>query len=360
MRLVWGTVIGVVRERPGIQRLDVVADDGASGVADCHTSLTGRCDARDRVLLNTTAVDLSLGTGGVHIVVTRIPEAGSPRGVSLDDPSPGHIMKLRYTPMQRDVLAVEAQESPHHETMASAMDVGGMPVVCCSLHSQMPMVAAAIKEVRPDARVAYCMLDDASLPLATSNLASSCVASGLLDLTVSCGQAFGGDIEAVTLHSGLIAARHVGAADVVVASIGPGVTGTGTPFGHGGIAQGEAINAVAAVGGRPVAALRMSFADARERHRGVSHHTITSLGRVALASALVAVPRLEASEQERVDAALEAGGIWARHVRADVEPPRGLPDTRGIVCRSMGRSTEDDPTFFLAAAAAGTVASGLL
>lgn len=357
MKLVWGSVLEVTAQRAGLQRLLVEPDEGPGGRAVCYPSLTGLCHPGERVLLNTTAVDLALGTGGSHIVVARIGAEGA-SGVALDAPSAGHVMKLRYTPLQRDVLAVEAQESPDHAALADATSVGGMPVVCCGLHSQLPVVAAAVKRRRPDARIAYVMTDEAALPLALSDVVAKCLDVGLLDTTVSCGQAFGGELEAVTLHSGLVAARVVAGADIAIVAIGPGVVGTGTALGHGGIAQGEAINAASSVGGRPVAALRVSFADARERHRGVSHHTLTALTRIALAPARVAVPALEPASQARIDADLETTGVWACHTRVDSASP--LPDTRGVPQRSMGRSPADDPAFFLAASAAGDVAAGLL
>jgi hypothetical protein len=355
VRLVWADVLRVERERPGIQRLAVLPDAGAESVALCYPALTGACEPGDRVLLNTTAVDLALGTGGAHLVVAR---AGAGAGTPVDDPSGGHVMKLRYTPLQRDVVAVESPESPAHGIMAEAMDVEGMPVVCCGLHSHVPLVAAAIRERVPAARIAYVMTDQAALPFALSDVVAACSEAGLLDVTVSCGQAFGAAIEAVNLPSGLVAARLVGGADAAIVAIGPGVVGTGTALGHGGVAQGEAINACAAVGARAVASLRVSFADARERHRGVSHHTVVALTRIALAEAVVAVPVLGAAEQARVDADLDAAGVWDRHTRRDVSC--GLPDVLGVDVRSMGRTPDDDPAFFLAAAAAGAAAADLL
>lgn len=362
MRLVWGHVLRIEREREGMQRLSVAADGGPQASAVCYPALSGECAPGDRVLLNTTAVDLALGTGGAHVVVARVPsdalDAGFPAGVALDDPSGGHVMKLRYTPLQRDVVAVEAPESPAHDVMADAVDVAGMPVVCCGLHSHVPIVAAAIRERRPGARIAYVMTDQASLPFAMSDTIAACADAGLVDVTVSCGQAFGAQLEAVNLYSGLVAAHAVGTADVAVVAIGPGVVGTDSALGHGGVAQGEAINACAAVGARAIASLRISFADARERHRGVSHHSLVALGRIALAPAAVAVPVLGSEQQARVDADLAGAGVWDRHARVDVACE--LPDPHGVELRTMGRSPSDDPSFFLAAAAAGAAAASLL
>lgn len=354
MRLVWAEVVQVESAREGMQRLSVALDDGSAGSALLYTDLCPVCEVGDRVLLNSTAVELGLGTGGLHFVVAR---AGS--GTVMQSPSGGHVMKARYTPLQRDVLAVEEMASPHADVMASAVSVDGMPVVCCGLHSQVLPVAASIKEMDPGLRVVYVMTDGASLPIALSELVPSMIAVGLVDQTITSGQSFGGALEAVTLHSALIAARHVAQADVAVVALGPGITGTATPFGHGGIAQGEAINAAAAVGGRPVAVLRLSFADARQRHYGVSHHSISALTAVALARAIVAVPDLGGTQAAEVDRALHEAGVWDRHEREDVTTG-SLPDTRGVEMRSMGRTSADDPAFYHAAAAAGKVAARIL
>jgi len=352
MRLVWGTVVEAPAAEAGAQRLAVVLDGSeVSEDAVAYPSLTGACDAGDRVLCNTTAVDLALGTGGEHFVVARAGE-----GVSYEDRVPGHIMKLRYTPLQRDVTVIEEPASGHHEVMADARDLSGMPVVCCGLHSQIALVAAAIKEHDATLRVAYVMTDEAALPLPVSRLVPRLRDVGLLDATITCGQAFGGEVEAVNVYSALLAARHVLGADVAIVAIGPGMPGTATPFGHSGIAQGQALNAAHSLGGTPIAVLRLSFADERPRHVPVSHQTLTALGDVALGRALVAVPALGGSAEADVARALDASGIWSRHEQRLVHADT-LPDTRGVGIRSMGRTAEDDPAFFLAAAAAGTLAA---
>jgi hypothetical protein len=353
VRLVWATVSAVLANEPDIQRLALAEGAPPADGAICYPALTGACAPGDRVLLNTTAVELALGTGGWHFVVCR---AGD--GEALADPSGGHIMKLRYTPLQRDVLSVEEEAASSHEVMAAAEDLQGMPVVCCGLHSQLAPAAAAVKAARPGLRVAYVMTDGASLPLALSDLVRACVRAGLVDATVTTGQAFGGGLEAVTLHSGLLAARHVAGVDVAIVANGPGVTGTGTTYGHGEIVQAQAIDAAAALGGRPVGVLRLSFADARERHRVVSHHSLTVFGGLAFGRAVVAVPQLASAEASRVDAALDGAGVWTRHDRMVL--PGVLPDVAGVRFATMGRGPGDDPAFFAAAAAAGEAAVRLL
>lgn len=352
MRLVWGTVVGVPEDLPDVQRLRVMLDPPEppeERAAVAFPRLTGRCSKAERVLLNTTAVELGLGTGGEDFVVAR---AG--HGVALDVPPSGHIMKLRYTPLQHDVVAVE-EPAGAHSVMTEARTLDGMPVVCCGLHSQMPVVAAAARERAGDIRIAYVMTDAASLPIAVSRLVPRAVEAGLIDTTITCGQAFGGMYEAVNVYSALLAARHVIGADMAIVAIGPGIPGTATPFGHGGVAQGEALNAAAALAGVPVAVLRLSFADTRARHVPVSHQTLTALCDVALRPVTVAVPVLGDERDRAIIRRLEDSGVSHCH---DLKTVRvGMPEMRGVEVKTMGRGWDDDPAFFLAAAAGGSLAA---
>jgi hypothetical protein len=224
--------------------------------------------------------------------------------------------------------------------------------VVADLHSSLPAVVAGILADRPDSRVAYVMTDGAALPLWLSRTVA-CL-EGVLCGTVTVGQAFGGDLEAVSLHSGLLAAARVLFADVAVVTQGPGNLGTGTAWGFSGVAAGEAVNAAAAVGARPVAALRMSEADPRPRHRGVSHHSTTAYGRVALAPADVVVP---SSYAHLVDPA-----PFAHHTVVTVDDTGLLEALKGSPAElsTMGRGLDDDRVAFLAAAAAGRHAAALL
>jgi hypothetical protein len=177
---------------------------------------------------------------------------------------------------------------------------------------------------------------------------------------VTAGQSFGGDVEAVTPHTGLLAARHVLGAEVAIVTQGPGNLGSGTRWGFSGVSAGEAVNAAAVLGGRPVAALRVSEGDLRERHIGVSHHSLTAYGRVALAPARVAVPVLPGDFGRRV--AEQSRPLGARHELVEV-PVDGLAEAlRGSPVRlsTMGRGLDEDLAYFLASAAAGRLAASLL
>jgi len=356
-----GTVVDEVRRWPGAVEYAVALDVGADGPvrALAYTAMVGEPAVGERVLLNASALLKGLGTGGLAFVVAR------PDDLPADPPpGPGHIVKARYTPMQQMLLAVDEQDSPHHQMLADAEDLAGMPVVVADLHSALPAVLAGIRHVRPDARVAYVMTDGGALPAAFSRAVAGLADAGWLAATLTVGQAFGGDHEAVTTHTGLLAARHVVGADVAVVVQGPGNVGTGTRWGYSGVACADALHAADVLGGRSVASLRVSGADRRERHRGISHHSRTAYGRALLTPADVPVTTLP-------DAALDA--LVRDQLRDLVEsaraaltvvdvPADGLLEVLAgspVGLTTMGRGLDEDPAPFLAAAAAGAHAGAL-
>lgn len=348
VRLRRGTVLEVLGKRPGALELGVEVD-GARARALAYPGLVGPIAPGDRVVLNTTAVELGLGTGGLHLVVAV---EGGP---STDLDHEGRVMKARYTPLQAAVASVE-------ETYREAIEgaVGGLrnaPVVCAPLHSMIAPIAAGAK-ASADARVVYVMTDGAALPGALSELVPRLRQVGLLDGWITVGQAFGGELEAVTIWTGLLAATEILGAEVVVVADGPGNLGTETTWGVSALGSGHALMAAATLRGRPVAALRISFADPRPRHRGVSHHSVTILRDVCRTDVNVAVPTLEEPERSVVWDALRAARLEERHqlVEADGRPALEELERRGVPARSMGRGPAEDPAFFLAAGAAGVMA----
>src|SRR5215472_13470526 len=340
----------------------MVTVDGAPVRALAYPALTGAPRVGDRVLLNVGALERGLGTGGYAFVVAipdRLPEDPS----VLPDQT-GHVVKSRYTPLQAMVTSAEEQGSPSHELLREADSVDGMPVVVADLHSALPAILAGLfsssgTDGGSPVRACYVMQDGGALPAWFSRTVAGLREAGWLAATVTTGQSFGGDLEAVTVHSGLLAARHVVGADVAVVTQGPGNLGTGTRWGFSGVAAGEAVNAAAVLGGRPIASLRISEADPRARHRGVSHHSLTAFGRVALARADVVVPNLPGEFGASIAAA--AAPLGGRHALVTVSVA-GLREALAdcpVPLYTMGRGLDDDPAYFLAAAAAGRHAAAL-
>ncbi|MBA3280930.1 MAG: DUF3866 family protein [Acidimicrobiia bacterium] len=319
-------VAAVLSERKGLCR--VLLDDGDRAYA--LTDLIGPVAVGDRVVLNTTAVDLGLGSGGWHVVhwnLTRGPwsQAG-----------PGHLMKLRYTSLQTDTGAGE-ETGPDEPTRLDEL-----PVVAAGVHSQLPVIAAAVAAERPGSRLVYVMTDGAALPLALSDQVAELTRVGLVAATVTAGHAFGGDVEALNVPSALVLARHRLAADVVVVAMGPGGAGTGTRVGYTALEVAPVLDAVAWLGGRAIACLRCSEADPRSRHVGISHHSTTALEAVRSAVEVPYPPPLEPPAASRHQ--------W---VLIDPGDPCELLLAAGLTVTTMGRGPADDRLYFAAAAAAG-------
>jgi hypothetical protein len=367
--IIWadGTVTGLRDRWKGAVELTVSRRDASETTeipALVYTDLMAIPTVGDRVLLNVAALERGLGTGGYALVIAVLDADGR---VTQPPQPAGHLIKARYLPLQAMVAGADEQGSAHHQLLAEADSIDGMPVIVADLHSALAPILLAIADDRPGTRVVYVMSDQGALPLAFSRSVAELRASGLLAATVTVGQAFGGDLEAVTLHSGLLAARLALDAELVVVTQGPGNLGTGTRWGFSGVSAGEAINAAAILGGRPVGTLRISGADSRERHRGVSHHSLTAYGRVALCPADIAVPDLSDDGSPAMDELAEAVAaslqkLASRHrlVTVNLSGLRTVLAASPIQLSSMGRGLDDDPAYFLAAAAAGRHAATLL
>lgn len=338
-----GRVGRITQERRGLQRV-VIEDDAAvpdhGEPAYVLTQLTGPVAVGDEVLFNDTAVRLGLGTGGWHVVHANLthPTWSAPGG--------GHVLKLRYTSLQVDTGVAEE----HLDQLPAHLD--GTPVVACTLHSQVAIVVAAARAERPALRVAYVMTDGAALPLALSDLVASLQDRQLLVGTVTAGHAFGGDLEAVGVPGALALARHELGADIIVVGMGPGVVGTAGSLGTTALEAAPVLDTAVALGGRGVLCVRASSADARPRHRGVSHHARTVLD---LVRSPVAVP---------VPAELVAA-LAPEALRHSVQPIADVPVGEMLAAldlsvTSMGRGPDEDPLFFASAAAAGRYAATLI
>jgi hypothetical protein len=315
-----------------------------------YPSLVGIPQVGDDVLLNTTALAQELGTGGVALVVA-VPDRLPP-----DPEGPGHLVKARYTPLQVAVQGVDEQDTEHHAVIAEADDIAGMPVVVADLHSALPAVLIGALATDPDLRVAYVMQDGATLPAAFSRTLD--VLAPSLAGVITVGQAYGGDLEAVTVHTGLLAAKHVLHADLAIVTQGPGNLGTGTPLGFSGVAAGEACNAVRVLGGQPIGALRISEADPRPRHRGVSHHSLTAFGRIALGGVTLIAPRGLSSELGgQIDEDLAGQPERNPVVWVDTDGLEVALGLSPVPLRTMGRGFPEERAYFLAAAAAGRYAA---
>lgn len=320
-----GTVSAIVEREEGLVRCEV---DGLPCLA--YPGLTGPVALGDEVLVNVQARELGLGSGGFDILYANLT-----RGLDLPSEPGAHVMKLPYTPLQAAVRHAE-EDGPLAESLA------GLPVVCCSIHSQLVPVCAGIGA---GVRVAYVQVPGGALPVSLSDAVRALKERGLLETAIAAGACVDGDVACVSVASALAWAGAAGF-QVVVCAIGPGIVGTGSWLGHGGVAAAEAANAASALGGLPVLAVRHSDADPRARHQGVSHHTRSALA-LCPGRAAVAWPD-----------GLEAPAWLEPREPVDVS---GWEDAcAGLPLSHMGRGPAEDPGFFAAAFAAGRLARGLV
>jgi hypothetical protein len=314
-----GRVTAVVSRAEGLARIEV---DGAPCIA--YPRLTGPVALGDDVLVNVQARELELGSGGFDVLY-----ANMTRGLELDGVAGAHVMKLPYTPVQAAAWhAEEGRELP--------ATVDGLRVVCCSLHSQVAPVCAGIAT---GARVAYVQLPGGALPVSLSDTLRELRARELVGTTIAVDACVDGDVQCVSVASALLWCAAEGF-DAVVCAVGPGVVGTGSSFGHGGLAAAWAAHVTRALGGEPILAVRASHGDSRDRHQGVSHH-VRDILRLA-SGVTIAWPRGFDPPADIEVKVVDVDGWEAA--------------CAGLPLSHMGRGPRDDPLFFAAAYAAGRAA----
>lgn len=336
-------------------KIEVILEDDSKAIG--YPQFTPEIKVNDRVIVNTTALDLGLGTGGYHFILYNLSQRAA-GGSSVN----GHIMKLRYTPLQFSTMVVESPESPYHDVLTDKLSIEGLAVIIGSLHSQLPATLATAKYLNPELRITYIMTDGASLPAGLSNNIDELKEKKLLNSVITCGQAFDGDFEAINIYSALITAKFVAKADLAFVSMGPGVTGTSTLLGTTAVEVAQIINAVNALDGQAIVIPRLSFKDKRLRHQGLSHHSMTALGKLSLGPATITFPFMDKKNRAYVDKQMQLSGIDKKHniqfVNNDVTEI--ALNKYGLKPTTMGRGFDEEPEFFLACGCAAVKALSLI
>jgi hypothetical protein len=306
--------------------------EGERRPAWADAGLLGEMREGDEVVVNVAALDLGLGSGGFDVVHVNLS-----RGLTGGGSDGEHVVKLNYTSLQHPVEPVEQEPGGR-----AAIAVGVLP-----LHGHLAPAAWAAAQASPGIRVGYVQTGGGALPGSLSRDVAELREGGLLCGHIAAAPAYGGEHDALGTAGALDAAGRLGW-DAVLVGPGPGIIGSGTEFGHGGMAALDSAHAALSLGMPTLVSPRLSASDPRERHRDVSHHTYTVL-ELLLAPAEVAVPEGE----EGIAAALEEapGRHRLRSAPADLD---GYAAT-GLPARTMGRTLEEDRLFFAAPLAAGTL-----
>jgi hypothetical protein len=316
--------------------------------------LLGEMREGDEVVVNVAALDLGLGSGGfdvVHVNLSRGLEGGG-------GPDGEHVIKLNYTSLQHPVAPVEREQTPPSdadgpqtsnmrtpEAHRSRGEPRCVPVLVLPLHGHLAPAAWAAARASPGIKVGYVQTGGGALSGSLSRDVAELRRRGLLCGHITAAPAYGGEQEALSTVGALDAVDRLGW-DAALVGPGPGIIGSNTEFGHGGIAALDSAHAALSLRLPTLISPRLSSGDLRERHVDVSHHTHTVL-ELLLAPVDVAVPEGE----ERIQAALEeapgAHRLRTAPVDLDAYSASGLPTT------TMGRSLGEDPLFFAAPLAAG-------
>lgn len=347
-----GKVIEIIYSDTDIVKF-VASIDGTEDKCINYTMLTGPIKVGDEVLVNTTSARLKLGTGGYHFVIANLSRP------ETEHQEEGHIMKLRYTPMQFSVLSVEAQESAYHNVFKDFKSLEGMPVIVGSLHSMLAPCCIYLKNTRPEIKICYIMSEGGALPLFFSETVARLKQQNWLDASVTYGNCFGGDYECINIYTALITAKEIAKADIAIVCMGPGIAGTDTAYGFSGAEQAGIADAVSRLGGSAIVVPRLSFADSRARHQGISHHSLTVLSRLCCTRASVAIPLLQNGERMgKILQQLEERNINSLHniTYVDYDKFSDIYSKDYEELSTMGRDFFSDPEFFYACGASAYLA----
>lgn len=327
-----GTVASV-EERGEVAKLTVDVA-GESRPAISYTGLTGPVEPGDDVVVNVAAHDLGLGSGGFDVVHVNLT-----RGLGgLGEPG-AHVMKLNYTSLQHAV-------HPYEERAPALAPGAAGPVAVIALHGQLPCVAWAAAQQSRGARIGFVQTTGGALPGELSEVVRVLRERGLLAAHVTAGQAFGGEHDAITVAGAIHAGFAADGWDAAIVGPGPGILGSATALGHGGMEALDNAHAALALRCPTILVPRMSASDPRERHRGLSHHSRVVL-ELLLRPVIVALP-------EGVQPALREA-VGRRHRAVEMSVDVDGYARSGLPARTMGRSIEEDELFFRSALAGGAV-----
>ncbi|WP_432664804.1 DUF3866 family protein [Wukongibacter baidiensis] len=355
LNLKTGIIEEIIECRGNVVELFVrIGNDSEKAIA--YKTFTDGLEKGNEVILNTTAKDLKLGTGGYHFVVADL------SNTEKKSSGYGHIMKLRYTPMQIKVNSMEEQSSKYHEVFNKFKSLEKMPVLVCGLHSMLAPLAIILKSINSNLRIGYIMTDGAALPIDFSKNVHFLKKRGYIDGSITVGHAFGGDFECVNIYNGLITAKDILKCDICIVAMGPGIVGTGTKYGFTGTEQGKIIDAVNDLNGSPICVPRISFNDKRERHFGISHHTITVLNLISKTRAYVGIPAFDDDKESCIRRQISRYGIDKKHdvLFMGFNDIIDVLKKSDFVMETMGRTLKDDEAFFLSVGVNAKIAHSII
>ncbi len=310
-----------------------------------YIKMTGPAKPGDVVLANTTACTLNLGTGGYHYIMANFSTCSS-----IELFGQGHGMKLKYTPNQIKVLFAEEPDSPLHKKFYQMLNLKGKLIFIGELHSMLLPLCAHIKYHSQNKKIACIITDHGALPVWLSQNIELLKSKGLLESVISIGNAFGGDYECVNIYTALQLAANILNMDAMIITMGPGILGTGTPFGFSGLELGFYLDLCYNKEAQVLCVPRISFRDTRSRHYGISHHFINIFKELVTKPVPIVLPYMDHNKNRYVIKQLRDSDLLYKHPIA-IRNGKNIINSLfeyGLNPTTMGRGLKDDPEFFYA------------
>ncbi|WP_252187610.1 DUF3866 family protein [Anaeromonas gelatinilytica] len=343
-----GKVIKIMKKYKDITMVEVIIDNKINKAIN-YNDITGHVEVENDVIINTTAVELNLGTGGYHFIIAILDKFK--KNLSNNN---GHIMKMRYTPHQVRCLTLEENEK-FKDIFNGSISLNEGIYAVGELHSMLEPLVTSIKYIKPNTKICYIMTDGGSLPISFSNTVRRLKENYLLDKTITIGNSFGGDYECVNIYSAIIASKKIINADVTIIAMGPGIVGTNTKYGFSGIEQGYILDGIKKLKGNAIFIPRISFNENRSRHIGLSHHNLTVLSDIVNNKVNVIIPKLKKEKNDIIERQLISNYIYDKHdvYHSFGENIKKAFEFYDINPTSMGKNFYENKEYFIGIGAVG-------
>ncbi|WAM30622.1 DUF3866 family protein [Caldicellulosiruptor naganoensis] len=317
----------------GYQVVEVEYEDKDVSLAVNFLDINKKVTVGQEVLVNITARKLKLGSGGYDYILPTN---------SFCNHSKGHIMKLRYTPLQFSVLT---EEEKNPELFNRIPNFNDLIIVVCELHSMLMPICLYLKECDRNIRISVIINDWGMLNAKLSHNLSFLKENHFVDYVISCQEAFNGDFECINEINSLIFSKSLDAQVTIISPL-PGIVGTGTKFGFSAYKAVNVIEDISRFGGKVVFPIRVSKSEERERHKFVSHHSLTILSYV---NSSVEIPIYQFEDKIFYTQVFKIlNNYRTKHILIPIDRiDDNIVEKYKLLLKTMGRGFEEDSEYFL-------------
>lgn len=360
LNLETGRVIEIVYQDNKIQILNIENENNLLvEKAINYVQETGTCIIEDRVVINTVGNRLELGTGGYNLIYLNLSNKQDDKKVI--DRDNGHIIKMKYTPGQIRVKAVEEYIESSIFNLQNKLP--HIPVIYAILHSMISPLVTTIKYIKQNAIITCVYTYGGAMNANNSFILNKLRKSGLIDNIITTGECYGGDYESINVTTGILFGLSKLKSDIIIVCCGPGVAGSSTFYGFSTFDFIGPIYIAKLLGLCPVLIPRISMADKRERHIGISMQSISILQTLDFPIHLpLYKDKEDIGEFDFIYNQLSMYGIINKHNVQFINEPvtKMVIENLDTDIRVMGRSYAEDPWFFKNCISAGVYSVGLL